>query len=87
MISAVSWPGVWWSWKSEASRVAIIPREQNWWSRVVCQRRRYSEFNSKMLGAFVEEWGGEPVIFPMVPDDYEIKKRAVREAAQKADVL
>ncbi|HHX50711.1 MAG TPA: molybdopterin biosynthesis protein, partial [Clostridia bacterium] len=45
------------------------------------------EFNSKMLGAFVEEWGGEPVICPIVPDDYETIKGAVREAAQKAEVI
>lgn len=45
------------------------------------------EFNSRVLGGLVSEWGGEPIRFPIVPDDVEKLKGAVREACAAADMV
>jgi putative molybdopterin biosynthesis protein len=44
------------------------------------------EFNSTVLAAFVREWGGMPVKFPMVRDDAELLRQAVRRAAEQCDI-
>jgi putative molybdopterin biosynthesis protein len=44
------------------------------------------EFNSTVLAAFVREWGGMPVKFPMVRDDAELLRAAVRRAAEECDI-
>ncbi|OAQ20086.1 molybdopterin biosynthesis protein [Thermosulfurimonas dismutans] len=41
------------------------------------------EFNSTMLAALVEEWGGEAEIFPIVRDNYVELKKAVEKAASR----
>ncbi|MFQ5913280.1 MAG: molybdopterin biosynthesis protein [Nitrospinota bacterium] len=45
------------------------------------------EFNSRMLGAFVREWGAEWVPHPIVPDDAEALLEAVRKALRENDVV
>ena len=45
------------------------------------------EFNSRVLGAMVEEWGGTPLRFSIVADDYERLRAAVRKAAAEADIV
>lgn len=45
------------------------------------------EFNSRMLGAFIREWGGEWVPHPIVPDDPEALLEAVRKALAENDVV
>ncbi len=45
------------------------------------------EFNSKLLGAFIKEWGGEWVPHPIVPDNREALLDAVRDALTKNDVI
>lgn len=45
------------------------------------------EYNSLVLAAQVREWGGDPVRFPIVPDEPEALAAAVQEAAQKADLI
>jgi len=45
------------------------------------------EYNSKVLGALVQEWGGEPVYFPPVADEFSSIKRALIEAAQQGDLV
>jgi putative molybdopterin biosynthesis protein len=45
------------------------------------------EFNSKLLGAFIQEWGGEWVPHPIVPDNREALLDAVRDALTKNDVI
>jgi putative molybdopterin biosynthesis protein len=44
------------------------------------------EFNSTVLAAFVREWGGVPVKFPMVRDDPELLRQALRRAAEECDI-
>ncbi len=43
--------------------------------------------NSYMLEAIVSEWGGEPRRTPIVEDDYEKIKTAIRQAAAENDVV
>ena len=45
------------------------------------------EFNSLMMAAQVEEWGGRPVRHPIVPDDFAQIKEAVQRAVETADVV
>ncbi|HWJ03489.1 MAG TPA: molybdopterin biosynthesis protein, partial [Verrucomicrobiae bacterium] len=45
------------------------------------------EFNSRMLGAMVEEIGGEAFRFPITRDDYPLLKARVAEAVREADVV
>ncbi len=45
------------------------------------------EFNSSVLGAFVQEWGGEPVKLPKVGDDPSRLKQALRQAAEHNHVV
>lgn len=45
------------------------------------------EYNSLVLAAQVENWGGEPIRWPIVPDEFEAIKTAVQEAAQTADII
>ncbi|MGI9952296.1 molybdopterin biosynthesis protein [Moorellaceae bacterium AZ2] len=43
--------------------------------------------NSTMLAGLVQEWGGEPEIFPITPDEYDLLKARLREALQRADIV
>jgi putative molybdopterin biosynthesis protein len=45
------------------------------------------EYNSMVLAAQVENWGGEPVRWPIVPDEFEAIKTAVTEAAKDHDLI
>ena len=45
------------------------------------------EFNSLMMAAQVEEWGGRPVRHPIVPDDFARIKEAVQQALETSDVV
>lgn len=45
------------------------------------------EFNSAMLGEMVREWGGIPVRYGIVPDDFAALKEAVTRAAAECDVV
>lgn len=45
------------------------------------------EFNSLMMAAQVEEWGGRPVRHAIVPDDFSQIKEAVQRALETADVV
>ncbi|MDP7226941.1 MAG: molybdopterin-binding protein, partial [SAR202 cluster bacterium] len=45
------------------------------------------EFNSRILGAFVREWGAEWVPHPIVPDDPDALLEAVRAALAENDVV
>ncbi len=39
------------------------------------------EFNSRLIGGLVSEWGGEPVFHEIVRDDFDAITQAVRQAA------
>lgn len=45
------------------------------------------EFNSRVVAAFVEEWGGEPRRLPCVPDDLQLIKAAVQAAVRDHDIV
>lgn len=45
------------------------------------------EYNSLVLAAQVREWGGDPVRFPIVPDDLAALAAAVQEMAREADLI
>lgn len=69
-------------------RVAVIPTGDE----LVPPGTRLSpgdivEFNSRIIGGLVHEWGGEPVFCDIVRDDYDAITRAVRAAAAGADIV
>ncbi|MEK7864995.1 MAG: molybdopterin biosynthesis protein, partial [Nitrospirota bacterium] len=45
------------------------------------------EYNSRMLGGLVSEWGGEPVRFRIVPDNLDELKDAILEAHKAGDMV
>jgi putative molybdopterin biosynthesis protein len=45
------------------------------------------DFNSSVLGAFVREWGGEPVKSSRVKDDPALLRAALRQAAEKNHIV
>ena len=45
------------------------------------------EYNSRMLGGLVSEWGGEPVRFRIVPDNIDMLKEAILEAHKAGDMV
>jgi molybdopterin molybdotransferase/putative molybdopterin biosynthesis protein len=48
---------------------------------------RVIEFNSRMLAAYVLEWGGDPRRLPPVPDDLERIRSAIERAIAEHDVV
>jgi putative molybdopterin biosynthesis protein len=48
---------------------------------------RVIEFNSRMLAAYVLEWGGDPRRLPPVPDDLERMRSAIERAIAEHDVV
>jgi putative molybdopterin biosynthesis protein len=45
------------------------------------------EYNSIVLAAQVQNWGGLPTRWPIVPDEFEAIQTAVRQAAQNHDLI
>lgn len=45
------------------------------------------EFNSRVFSAQVQEWGGIPLRFDIVKDDYLLIKDAVKKAVQQCDII
>lgn len=45
------------------------------------------ESNSAVLAGLVQEWGGDPEVFPITPDDYDLLKERLLEALSKADIV
>jgi putative molybdopterin biosynthesis protein len=45
------------------------------------------EYNSMVLAAQVENWGGQPTRWPMVQDEFDAIKTAVQDAAQDHDLI
>ncbi|HKZ82904.1 MAG TPA: molybdopterin biosynthesis protein [Anaerolineae bacterium] len=73
-------------------RVAIIPTgtelitaEQS--ASVGVKPGDIIEYNSIVLAAEVEQWGGLPTRYPIVPDDYDLIKAAMLDAAPKHDLV
>ncbi|MBI5198632.1 MAG: molybdopterin biosynthesis protein [Nitrospirae bacterium] len=45
------------------------------------------EYNSRILGGMVEEWGGEAIRIKPVPDDYDAIRKAILEAIEIGDIV
>jgi putative molybdopterin biosynthesis protein len=45
------------------------------------------EFNSLILAALVRQWGGEPVVYEPVPDDFDAIREAVSSGLASLDVV
>ncbi len=45
------------------------------------------EYNSLVLSGQVSSWGGDPVRHPIVPDDYELIRKTLLEAAAVSDLV
>jgi len=45
------------------------------------------EFNSRIIGGLVSEWGGEPVFHGIVRDDFDMITHAVRQAVAESDIV
>ncbi|HWR58877.1 MAG TPA: molybdopterin biosynthesis protein, partial [Thermodesulfovibrionales bacterium] len=45
------------------------------------------EYNSRVLGGLVSEWGGEPLRFPIIPDNPARIQDAIARACDSADVV
>ena len=45
------------------------------------------EFNGTVFSSYVKEWGGDPIYKGIVIDDFELIKKAVKEALEEADII
>jgi len=45
------------------------------------------EFNSTIFSGMVRQWGGEPVVYPIVPDKPELVRAALAQAVAECDVV
>ncbi|MEE9257717.1 MAG: molybdopterin-binding protein, partial [bacterium] len=45
------------------------------------------EFNSVILSAHITEWGGEPLVYPIIEDRLDAIEEAAREALERADIV
>ena len=50
-------------------------------------RGKNIESNSLLMAGKIEQWGGEPVLFGIVPDDRDALAAALRDAAACADII
>ncbi len=48
---------------------------------------RIIESNSHLIGNLVREWGGDPVRFPIIPDDPEAIRQAVLKGSSECDAV
>lgn len=51
------------------------------------QRKNIPDFNSTVVAAYLQEWGAETVILPIVPDEPERLREAASRASEKGDVV
>lgn len=45
------------------------------------------EFNGSIFSAMVRQWGAEPVVYPIVPDDFDWIKAMVEKASDQCDMV
>jgi len=45
------------------------------------------EYNSRVLSGLTQEWGGEPIRFPIVPDNVTTLRETIRAACSTADLI
>lgn len=75
-------------WVRKAPRVMIVPTG----SEMVSAEQDPGpgilvEYNSQVFSALLREWGADPVVHPVVPDDIEALREALRTASQQADLV
>ena len=69
-------------------RVAFIPTGNELVpASVELPRGKNVESNSAMIGAKIEAWGGSALLYDIVPDDPDKILAALRDAAEKADIV
>ncbi|MBA2848770.1 molybdopterin biosynthesis protein [Thermosulfuriphilus ammonigenes] len=72
-------------------RVTIIPTGDELLSPEEAQKGlppgKVIEFNSQMLAAMVEEWGGQAEIWPLVPDDLKALRKTISKAVKTCHLL
>jgi putative molybdopterin biosynthesis protein len=69
-------------------RVAILPTGSELIEPgATAEAGRVIEFNSRMLAAYVLEWGGDPLRLPPVPDDLERMRPAIERAVAEHDMV
>jgi putative molybdopterin biosynthesis protein len=70
-------------------RVAIIPTgsEVVEPGRETMEPGEVTESNSRMLAGLCESWGAEPLRHPIVSDDKETLRQAIKEAARRTDLV
>jgi putative molybdopterin biosynthesis protein len=73
---------------SRRPRVAILPTgtELVPIGREV-KRGDIIEYNSIVLAAQIKNWGGEPKRYPITPDNFELIRQRVQEAADESDLV
>lgn len=69
-------------------RVAVIPSG----SEIIGAgqgrgKGKVPDFNSTVIAAYLQQWGTEPEIFPIVPDDLEMIIAAIKNALEEHDLV
>lgn len=68
--------------------VAIIPSGNELVGRTVAlPRGKNVETNSLVLANKVRSWGGRPLVYGIVPDDFDLLLAALKDATEKADIV
>lgn len=68
--------------------VAIIPSGNELVAPAMAlPRGKNVETNALVLAAKVRTWGGEPLVWPIVPDDFDLLLAALEEATRTADLV
>jgi putative molybdopterin biosynthesis protein len=73
---------------SRKPRVAILPTGTELISiGQPIESGRIIEYNSLVLAAQVNQWGGEAIRYPITPDEYPLIRTRVQEAAEQSDLI
>jgi len=87
-LGAILAGGVREAWVKKKPKVAVIPTGTElvppWQDPGPGQ---IIEFNSTVLSSMLKEWGCEPQVFAIVPDDFEAIKETVRQALAECDIV
>jgi putative molybdopterin biosynthesis protein len=70
-------------------RVAIIPTGEELRSpdEKELKAGEIVDFNSRMLSGYVLQWGGEPIIYPVIGDREEELKKTLHSVIEKDDIV
>ncbi len=70
-------------------RVAIIPTGEELRSPAEEELKagEIVDFNSRMLSGYVLQWGGEPIIYPVIGDREEELKKTIQSAIEEDDII